>query len=113
MTIQSGTPDDIRNAMQRFDAELRNTSDWQGWEERKNHKFALHENDRQYPMKEIISMATDTPKDDFSGGAEALRFATKLGFNVEALRLPNFAETKSALHDLALGPVEIQDSPPG
>ena len=102
MAIRTGTADDVLNAMRLFDEELRDTPDWLDWEEKKNHKFAFRESDRLYPMKEIISMATGTPKGDFSGGEESIRFASKLGFDVDALRLPNFAATKSALHDLAL-----------
>jgi hypothetical protein len=33
-----------------------------------------------------------TPKDDFDGGEESIRFATKPGFNIEAMHLPSEAE---------------------
>jgi len=102
MAIQSATPENIRDAMRRFDAEMRNMPDWLDWEDKKTHKFAFHENDRLYPMKEIISLATGTPKDEFSGGEEAIRYALKLGFDVEALRLPSEPEVRLALHDLLL-----------
>ena len=42
-------------------------------------------------------MASGTSKDDFSGGEVAIRFAKKLGFDVEALHLPSEAETAMAL----------------
>jgi hypothetical protein len=48
-------------------------------------------------------MATGTATSGFSGGEESIRFASKFeGLAIEALRLPGFGETKSALHDLAL-----------
>ena len=79
MTIGPATSSDIRNAMQRFDAELRDTADWKNWEDNNSYKFALiDDHGRRYPMKEVISMATGTPKADFSGGDEAIRFAKKL-----------------------------------
>jgi hypothetical protein len=75
MTIAPSTADAVRKAMQRFDVEMRDTPEWRHWEEDKNHKLAFVSDDRRYPMKEVISMATGTPKTDFSGGEEAIRFA--------------------------------------
>jgi hypothetical protein len=102
MSIAECNADDVRAAMARFDAEMRDSSDWANWNEKKNHKFAFVEQARHYPMKEIISMASGTSKDDFSGGEEAIRFAKKLGFDVEALHLPSEGETAIALHELLL-----------
>ena len=47
-------------------------------------------------------MATGTPKTEFSGGEESIRFANKLGLHIEALRLPSETETAIALHELLL-----------
>jgi MoxR-like ATPase len=102
MSIAECNADDVRTAMARFDAEMRTSPDWANWDEKKNHKFAFIEQGRRYPMKEIISIASGTPKDDFSGGEEAIRYAKKLGFDVEALHLPSEGETTTALHDLLL-----------
>ena len=102
MTIGPCTADDVQKAMQRFDLEMRDTPEWRQWEGDKNHKLAFVSNGRRYPMKEVISMATGTPKTDFSGGEESIRFANKLRLNVEALRLPSETETAVALHELLL-----------
>ena len=112
MSIASCTADDVRAAMARFDAEMRTSPDWANWDEKKNHKFAFLEQGRRYPMKEIISMASGTSKDDFNGGEEAIRYAKKLGFDVEALHLPSEGETATALHDLLLAshPDPVQPS---
>src|SRR5262245_18403155 len=100
MSIADCDAADIRAAMARFDADMRTSPEWAKWDEKKNHKFAFLEQGRRYPMKEIISMASGTPKDDFSGGEETIRCAKKLGFDVEALHLPSEGETAIALHDL-------------
>ena len=102
MTIRVGTAEDMRNAMRQFDEELRATPEWEDWDQKQNHKYAINVDGRLYPMKEIISLATGSPKSDFNGGGESIRFVRNLGFAIEALRIPNFAETKAALHDIAL-----------
>jgi hypothetical protein len=102
MTIRPSTKEDLQHAMERFDAEMRDAAEWRDWERNNSHKFAFVLNGRRYPMKEVISMATGTPKDDFSGGEEAISFADKLGLDVEALRLPSEAEVATALHDVLL-----------
>ena len=73
MTIRAGTQDDIQKAMRRFDLEMRDTAEWSQWEQRKTHKFALVFNGQRYPMKEVISMATSTPKDDRKPEARYVR----------------------------------------
>jgi hypothetical protein len=102
MTIGPATADDVQKAMQRFDLETRDTPEWRQWEKDKSNKFAFVWNGRLYPMKEVISKATGTPKTDFSGGEESIRFANKLGLIVEALRLPSETETAIALHEFLL-----------
>lgn len=92
----------VIEAMDRFDREVRETPQWTNWESQGAHKFAFVRGGRRYPMKEIIWMATGTPKDDFSGGSEAIRFAARHGISVEALRLPAEGAVKAALHDLLL-----------
>jgi Mrr N-terminal domain len=53
-------------------------------------------------VKEIISLATDTPVSNFSGGAEANGLVERAGFSVEALHLPTESEVQLALHELLL-----------
>ena len=79
----------IREALARFDRELRDSPDWQGWQENRAHKYAISDGGRLYPVKEIVSLATGVPVSDFSGGegsGQANQYARRLGFNVVELR---------------------------
>lgn len=80
------TSEAILKAMDQFDLELRESADWSGWEQNENHKFAIQYNGRRYPVKKIISLATNTPVNSFSGGDEANRYITGIGFIVVRLR---------------------------
>lgn len=84
--IPKTTPEIIVKALERFDQELRDSADWSGWEQKENHKFAIQYNGRLYPVKKIISLATNTPVNSFSGGSEANRYMTNMGFTVVRLR---------------------------
>ena len=74
------------SAMERFDRELRSSEAWKGWENRENHKFAIDFQNRLYPVKQIISMASGSSVSEFSGGAEANGYIRTRGFGVRALR---------------------------
>jgi hypothetical protein len=71
MPIPNATHDQIITAMKRYDSELRSTDDWVGWEQNLAHKYAIENDGKIYPVKQIISMATGTPVNNFSGGIEA------------------------------------------
>jgi hypothetical protein len=100
MALVSVDPARIDEALARFDREERETPKWQGWETRDSYKYVIAKNDRLYPPKEIIAMATGIRNADFSGGAEANGYLRKHGFQIEALRLPTEGEVQAALHDL-------------
>ena len=102
MPINDSSPEDIREAIRRFDGELRDTPDWQNWEDNQKHKYAIFEDGRRYPMKKIISMASETPTDKFTGGPESIQYAEQKGFTVVALNLPTKTRVIAALHDLLL-----------
>lgn len=78
--------DTILDAMARFDAELRDSPEWADWERRPGYKFAIEEQGRRYPIKQVLSMATDAPVSTFSGGEEANGYARQRGFQVVQLR---------------------------
>jgi hypothetical protein len=80
-------------AMERFDRELRDSPEWTNWEQKESHKYAIEQNGRRYPVKKIVSIATDIPVGSFSGGDEANTYAEKLGFSVAGLRQSTLAET--------------------
>jgi Mrr restriction endonuclease-like protein len=114
MALPSIDPARIDEALAQFDREERASPKWQGWEARENYKYAIAKNDRLYPPKEIIALATGIATADFSGGAEANGYLRKHGFQIEALRLPTEGEVQIALHDLlvtrAPSPVEPSDA---
>ena len=71
MALASVDPARIDEALARFDREERALPKWQGWEKRDSYKYAIAKNDRLYPPKEIIALATGIANANFSGGAEA------------------------------------------
>ncbi|MCL6557326.1 MAG: AAA family ATPase [Firmicutes bacterium] len=83
MAIPEKSRDQIIEAMQKFDNELRNTPEWIGWDKKLNFKFAISFEDRPYPVKEIIRLATEFT--DFSGGEEANSYLRKKGFIIVPL----------------------------
>lgn len=78
--------EDLVRALERFDAELRNSSEWRDWTSNANHKYAIRHGERLFPVKQVISLATGAPVSSFSGGEEANSFVQGLGFQVEPLR---------------------------
>src|ERR1019366_1380385 len=79
----------LLDAIRRFNEGLRDTPEWREWEQQESHKYAIEYEGRRYPVKKIVSMATNTPVSSFSGGTEANGFVEKLGFRVVQIRQPN------------------------
>lgn len=74
-------------AMTEFDETLRETPSWEGWEQKQNHRYAIVQNGKLYPVKQVISMATGTPKSQFLGGyKEALPYIEKHDLTWKPLR---------------------------
>jgi hypothetical protein len=71
MTIPDSTPDAVIEAIRRSDKDFRDTAEWQKWKEDANYKYAIEYEERLYPVKKILSLATGVPVNEFSGGAEA------------------------------------------
>jgi 5-methylcytosine-specific restriction enzyme B len=86
--IPETTRNSVLEATERFDKELRDSQEWKDWERQESHKYAIAHEGRRYPVKKIVSIATNTPVSSFSGGAEANGFIEKLGFQVVELRGP-------------------------
>lgn len=84
--IPNVTREKLLEAMKNFDQELRNQSEWIGWEENKAHKYAISHENRFYPVKKVVSIATGVGVDTFSGGGEANGYAQQRGFSVVPLR---------------------------
>jgi hypothetical protein len=80
------TPEKLKAAIAEFDRNLRDTHDWQGWEDNRAHKYAIRYNSRLYPAKKIVSLATGNPVSHFSGGDGTNSFLRSYGFEVIRLR---------------------------
>lgn len=92
MPISPVPTDDLRDALGRFDRELRGTPDWAGWEQNKAYLYAIEHAGQRYPVKQIVSMATGIPVSDFRGGqaaGDANHYVTDRGFTVVELRRRN------------------------
>ena len=55
MAIPSVPAEALREAMERFDRELRPTANWVNWEQDRRHRYAIEDDGRRYPVKQIIS----------------------------------------------------------
>jgi 5-methylcytosine-specific restriction enzyme B len=82
VALPAATKEDVVKAMSEFDTRMRNADEWIGWEGRDSHKWALSYGGRQYPVKQIISLATGSPVSDFSGGPESNEYLEARGLSV-------------------------------
>jgi 5-methylcytosine-specific restriction protein A len=92
MPIPSVSAEALQNATTQFDRELRDTPDWADWEQNRAHLYAIEYEGKRYPVKQIISMATEIPVSDFSGGqaaGDANQFVSGRGFRIVELRRRN------------------------
>ena len=80
--ITESTYEDVLHAMEQFDQNERTSAEWLGWNSKLNHKYAIYYSDKLYPVKRIISMATGTPVNSFSGGDEANNYLRAKGFEI-------------------------------
>jgi 5-methylcytosine-specific restriction enzyme A len=71
MPLPSVDAEEISAALDRFDHELRNDPQWVNWQNNQAHRYAISKDDKLYPVKQIIAMATGKSVDSFSGGSEA------------------------------------------
>jgi len=59
--IPETTRNSVLQATERFDKELRDSQEWRDWERQESHKYAIEHEGRRYPVKKIVSIATNTP----------------------------------------------------
>lgn len=86
MAIKAVSKERIDEALRLFDSDFRSRKEWQGWEDNQAHRYAIDVNGIQYPAKKIVSLATDVPVSDFSGGNPTNGYLEKRGFKVIQLR---------------------------
>lgn len=97
MTIPSVSAEAIEAALQTFDHDLRSTPEWSRWDQNKAQVWALEHRGQTYPPKQIISMATELPVNQFSGGPETNTYLATRGFSVRKLHEPTLADTFAAI----------------
>src|SRR5438105_1912795 len=85
MAIPPVSRDRFIDALRQFDREERGSDEWRDWQANANYEHAIRFEDRLYPVKEVISLATGASKDTFSGGPESNSFVERLGFQVVRL----------------------------
>ncbi len=66
--IPNRSREELIEAMRRFDAELRSSKRFLGWEKKQNYKYAILYNDKLYPPKEIVRLATGMTGKQLRGG---------------------------------------------
>jgi MoxR-like ATPase len=74
----------IIEAMQYFDQEQRHTPAWVNWQTYENFKYAIYYEGQAYPVKQIVSIATEAATDSFNT-YDAQRFLEIRGFNIVPL----------------------------
>ena len=64
----------LLQAIEEYDTSLRDAPEWANWEGKDTYRYAIVHDDKRYPVKQIIRMATGAT--DFSGGEEANNYVT-------------------------------------
>jgi len=82
MAIGDVTRERLLEALDSFDLELRNSSDWSNWQTRGYYRHAIVSEGRHYPVGEIVRMATGASE---LGAAEAASLVRARGFQVAEL----------------------------
>ncbi|TMC52193.1 MAG: AAA family ATPase [Chloroflexi bacterium] len=86
MTIPATTREALLESLEKFDRDIRSLPEWVGWETNGNYEHGISFDGHLYPPKQIITMATGLPKNQFSGGPEANGYLTSYGFEIVPLR---------------------------
>lgn len=80
------TRESLLAALGRFDHEMRESTAWQGWQDKQNHKYAIRYEDALYPVKKIIQLAIGPGCPGFGGGKVANGYVARYGFETVPLR---------------------------
>lgn len=111
----------LEEALKQFDEIFRQRPEWKGWTESQAHRYAISANNRLYPAKKIVSLATNTPVGLFSGGQPTNGYLERHGFTI--VDLPRLADPelsfvvghiydrKTEIHDLFGGSRQSGISP--
>lgn len=113
--IRNSSAEQITEALVRFDRDHRDQADWADWTQNRSHKYAIQSDDKLYPVKFVISLATGQPTSEFSGGdkpGQAAHYVAERGFEIVRLHGRNPTWTRDELIlalDLYL---RFRESPP-
>lgn len=80
---QAVTRQNIIDALHEFSAQYPNPETYDNWLQKGTYKFAVRHDERVYPPKHILSMATGIPTTEFNGGEQTNRVFRQLHFDVE------------------------------
>lgn len=84
MAVSDVDRESVLEALKYFDGNLRPTPEWSDWERR--YDYAIEVEDRRYPAKQILSIATGESNEDFPGGDQTNQPLLNLGFKIVDLR---------------------------
>ena len=73
----------ILDAIHEFDRQYPNSSTYDDWLRKRSYIYAVLYDNRMYPPKQILSMATGISTTDFNGGEQTNRVFHQLGFEVK------------------------------
>jgi hypothetical protein len=66
MPIPDASREDVLAAMERFDAEKRQTEYWRNWESWNNYYFTAIQNGQRYPVKQLVADTTGADLNSFN-----------------------------------------------
>ena len=74
MKIKDVSAEAVLKALHEFDAVWRDSAEYSGWEQNKNYLHAIIINDRLYPPKMVLSIATGMPTNTWVEAAITFRW---------------------------------------
>ena len=77
--IQDVLPSQITKATKDFDRILRFTANWADWEQQADHAYVIVQEEKFYPIAQIIMMSAGTSSTDFDE-TEARQYLARKGF---------------------------------
>ena len=90
----------IEQALAKFDGEFRDQPEWAAWESNRANLFAIRVDDKLYPAKKIVSLATDIADRNFVGAKSTNGYFRARKFEVIDLReIPKLEFVKGEIYD--------------
>lgn len=99
----------LDHALEVFDLQIRNKSEWEGWEINQAHRYAIQANGLLYPAKKIVSLATGLAVGDFSGGQLMNSYLKRHGFSIVDLPRSTAPELQFVIGQVYDRQTEIHD----